>query len=426
MINNLIKSNRYLFDKYYLYTKGINADQRSNLYFYSLCKYKYKKVNIATIILKKIFHKFNYDIDFLDDEITYILVTYLKNKDLEIISRNLKSKLQTLNFNDCSYFNLIEFSNLLKKMGLFNIAIIFINAAEKNLQKKNLSKLNKIEVNKLIGICILNNNYKKVDEIINIRKEFNEKARYLSKIIFKKNPIIKIDPTFENFARYVHNKSICLVCSSSNNFPNGIDIDSHEIVCRYNTKNFNFDRKNQGSKTNICFFSSGLDHLKDKDINNNIIKFYDWIVLKNPHIHSQIDKSYFKKSVYIDTLYDEFFNGTLMNLQRSILFFQKYTNVTLNSFNCDLHYSIEYSKDSATNNIIKMRNYFLPMSSVSHDPLTHLRIMRIFNDNKLINADSQLNKILTRTDNENMEILTKLYQIENFEIYKKLLRTHNV
>jgi len=364
-----------------------------------------------------------------------IILEYIKtvDGDLEsLLNKNFLNKIESLSF----VFNNSLETDKLPYQVWFVFANIFILtrqykkyylARDKALQSVILTKrvpkvsfarykINAlVEINDRIGYDTLRNNLLKKDEkyiqqhllLLGVTELYFNRHVSVTKFYQQKFSLIE-----KEFSDYIQNKSIAIVGPLNSSLKLGAEIDSYDIVLRFNyTGMEQFSEDTFGTKTDISFYISQL--LPQERIDSQKISFMnrlDWIIMDTIHGEKDICflgiKKPLRKRFYAGHIHvNPFFKGTPSGIQRAIMDLMRFNISKIKIFNTNLFLDNNYDKSYKSHGK-KGVDYF---DFIRHDPLSNFIFLKSLKENALIETDDILAKILKMSKEEYIEALENQY-----------------
>ena len=214
------------------------------------------------------------------------------------------------------------------------------------------------------------------------------------------------------FANYIKGKSIAIVGPVDSGLNHGEEIDSYDIVVRFNYMGMSaFSKSSFGERTNMSFYISQL--LFRNDIDTKIVTFMnklDWVVVDTDHQESDIcfrgvtrpiRQRFYAGHPHINP----FFKGTPSGIQRAIMDILRFDIGKLKIFNTNLFLQNNYDKSYKSHGKFGA-DYF---NFIRHDPLSNFIFLKRLKNFNIIEADSVLNKVLEMNEKQYIEALELQY-----------------
>ncbi len=197
------------------------------------------------------------------------------------------------------------------------------------------------------------------------------------------------------FSEYIKNKRVAIVGPVAVGANNGAEIDSYDVVVRFNFKGLNkFDPLVFGTKTNVSFYISQdlptdvVHHAKVKVMNG-----LDWIVCDyNQNAMSKCFEGLkspirprFKAG---HDFVNPFFKGTANAVQRCLLDLLRFPCASIKVFNSNLFLDGNYSPGYRTEASVANYNF------MRHDPVSNFIFLQRLRAHNLVEVDEVLGRVL--------------------------------
>ena len=374
---------------------------------------------LTKLLKRKIKNISSLDID-LNDSWWKSFFAVLKNRKahcLNNLAKDLMYETSDLNFRRLNHRELLEIYALCIEFGLYESACIFRTKINKKALKcLDHGECQHSDISMLIPLFESNNKgYKKF--ILNKTNEKNTNIDYvflsffLHKLGFlNQNIEIKdyLDPEFDSLVR---NRRVAIVGPAINGEKNGNDIDSYDIVIRFNYKGEAFTSRKEyiGERTDVSYYNFG----NMKDIRDNYSgKIPDGLiaaVFKLQKIkwfsggaHKRVYSSYIDKLIL---------NGHANALEYLISDLLLYSPSKIKVFSLDMRLSNEKlnSYGTLSSNALKKR-----FPNIDHDPFSQFTLMKRVYEQGLIDVDNGLKKVLSLDVCKYMEKLQAKYITKAF------------
>jgi glycosyltransferase involved in cell wall biosynthesis/tetratricopeptide (TPR) repeat protein len=222
----------------------------------------------------------------------------------------------------------------------------------------------------------------------------------------------------KSFAEYIKNKSIAIVGPVQSGLSLGNEIDSFDVVVRFNYNGLeNFSTKEFGKKTDISFYIVQI--LVPNKFEKEKVKYMselDWVIMDTAHkeddlcflgVNADIRPRYFAAHMFATT----FFKGAPSGIQRVLMDLLRFETSKVKVFNTNLFLENNYAKAYKSRG--KMgADYF---NFFWHDPLSNFTFLKRLKEYAIIDADEVLSEILQMNENDYIEQLEMRYAHKNIE-----------
>jgi len=214
------------------------------------------------------------------------------------------------------------------------------------------------------------------------------------------------------FSRYIKNKSIAIVGPLKSNLNLGEEIDSHDIVLRFNYRGLNKSlEKSHGRKTNLSFYILEIlikDRINAKDV--ECMNELDWIVFDTGHTKDSLCFSGVKKPMraryYAAHNYaNPYLKGTANGIQRVLLDLLRFNVGRIKVYNTNLFLENSYEKNYKSRGSLGADHF----NFIWHDPLSNFIFLKRLKEFNIIDADEILEKILRLTPSSYIDALEERY-----------------
>ena len=185
--------------------------------------------------------------------------------DINKYINELHNETLSLPFNQNSSFALLELYALLLEYGLYSIGCIIRSKSAKLVLKEGINKSsNKNILTRYLSAAFEERRQAELkdslEEIIALNSDYDEihvLNLFFNKIFFKINSekLHKERYIEKIFSDLINGKRVAIVGPAQNDLNNGKEIDSFDIIVRFNYKGENIDAKNYGSRTDISYFN---------------------------------------------------------------------------------------------------------------------------------------------------------------------------
>jgi glycosyltransferase involved in cell wall biosynthesis len=233
--------------------------------------------------------------------------------------------------------------------------------------------------------------------------------RQQSVVNFYKKQYTSTEKIFEN---YIKGKSIAIVGPVDSGLNLGEEIDSYDVVLRFNYMGMSaFSKSSFGERTDISFYISQL--LLRNNIDTKTVTFMnklDWIIVDTEHKESDVCFSGVKRPLrqrfYAGHPHiNPFFKGTPSGIQRAIMDLLRFDIGKLKVFNTNLFLENNYAKAYKSHGKSGI-DYF---NFIRHDPLSNFIFLKRLKEFEILETDSVLNRVLEMSEKEYIEALELQY-----------------
>lgn len=226
---------------------------------------------------------------------------------------------------------------------------------------------------------------------------------------FSKNYLTKDEV---RFSEYADGKRLAIVGPINSEDMNGGEIDSFDIVLRFNYRGATgYDPKIFGSKTNMSFYitkdlpRNTLDKRKIDCMND-----LDWVI--SDFDHKKNDKCFNGLMTNLRPRYkaghafaNPFFKGTPNGVQRALLDLLRFDFKEIKVFNTNLFLDNNYAESYRTGKQLDVNSFIF----THHDPVSNFVFLQRLYEHKIISADTTLSKVLALTKKEYVDALQDRY-----------------
>lgn len=221
-----------------------------------------------------------------------------------------------------------------------------------------------------------------------------------------------LTPLEKKFASYISNKSVAIVGPVNSGLNLGDEIDSYDIVLRFNYMGTEKLSQNSfGKKTNISFYIEARlwgDRIEPEKI--DWMNELDWVIVDSPHslddisftgVTKPIRKRYYAAHPFANPM----FKGASSGIQRAILDLMRFNVKKIKVFNTNLFLENNYDKNYPSRGKLGVKYFNFHW----HDPLSNFVFLKRLQSFSLIESDEVLNKILKMSKQEYIEALELRY-----------------
>jgi len=395
--------------------------------------------------LGKLLKKNNVRIHLIENQWWYDFINILslsKGLDFQNKNKSLINRIESSNFNNLHYFEILQIYGLALRFGLFELAY---HLRKKSLQIALSYKINpkKICVWKLkakLSALLEQEDFVEFDNLfLMFDSKFKNEKLMLNhlKLILKKKERLesksdtilgdKISNNDKNFHKYIKDKKVIIVGPMPKDNEDGTEIDRGDIVIRPNCKSKKSTGNpiQKGTKCDITYINGEqASYIKETgcpDWPSDIL----WIVGK-----SEGDAEDVLNRLKSDNINDTnlmirniekvdiaLFNGTLNFLPHIITDLCRFNPKKIFLYHFDLNLTKErikgyYPKSvyPESENLIKFN---LKNFSFTHDPVTQFKILKSFWKRGLISGDSSFEEVMKMDEINYMRSLEKNFVFIN-------------
>ena len=225
-----------------------------------------------------------------------------------------------------------------------------------------------------------------------------------------------LTPLEQKFASYIENKSVAIVGPVDSGLNLGDEIDSYDIVLRFNYMGRDKLSQNSfGKKTNISFYIEARllrDRIESKKV--NWLNELDWVIVDSPHslddiaftgVTKPIRKRYYAAHPFANPM----LKGAPSGIQRVILDLMRFNVKKIKVFNTNLFLENNYDKNYVSRGKLGVKYFNFHW----HDPLSNFLFLKRLHSFSLIEVDEILNNILKMSKEEYAKALELRYGDKN-------------
>ncbi|CAA6819762.1 MAG: Glycerophosphoryl diester phosphodiesterase [uncultured Sulfurovum sp.] len=220
------------------------------------------------------------------------------------------------------------------------------------------------------------------------------------------------------FSKYIENKSIAIVGPLESGLNVGEEIDSFDLVLRFNYNGItNFAKEEFGERTNISFYISEI--LLGNQLDTQKISYMnelDWVIIDTSHkeddicflgLETNIRPRYMAGHAFATTM----LKGAPSGIQRVIMDIIRFNTGKIKVFNTNLFLKNNYANAYRSRGKLGIDefNFFW------HDPLSNFIFLKRLKESKMIDSDEVLSKVLEMTENQYIDALELRYGTRNVE-----------
>jgi len=222
----------------------------------------------------------------------------------------------------------------------------------------------------------------------------------------------------KEFDDYIENKSIAIVGPVESGLNVGEEIDSYDVVVRFNYDGVKkFSKETFGEKTDISFYIAEI-LLKDKLDTKKVsyMNQLDWVIIDTPHseddicflgLDTNIRQRYSAGHAFATTM----LKGAPSGIQRVIMDLLRFNIGSIKVFNTNLFLENNYAKAYRSRGKLGADHF----NFFWHDPLSNFTFLKRLKEYNIIDTDEVLSEILKMNENEYIEQLEIRYAHKNVE-----------
>ena len=336
------------------------------------------------------------------------------SSDINKYINELHNETLSLPFTQNSSFALLELYALLLEYGLYSIGCIIRSQSAKLVLKEGLNKTsNKNILKRYLSAAFEEAKYDELQDplerLIAINRDNDEiflVDLLLHKIIKRKNnkKIIKDEYLDRNYLEIIKGKSVAIVGPSQNDLTNGKEIDTFDVIVRFNYKGENKSPKKYGSRTDISYFNGANTRDLEKNIGKYLLQDLKALVFK---ISFQEDKFNCKcvRRMLLPLEHCMLDNSpySLPNIIADLLLYQPQK---IKVFSIDMQLS---SKRDMSYGLMIASFWDTYYPRAGHDLYSQYKFIEYLYTNNFISVDSKLKEILDVGIVEYMKELQEVY-----------------
>jgi len=221
-----------------------------------------------------------------------------------------------------------------------------------------------------------------------------------------------LTPLEQKFASYISNKSVAIVGPVNSGLNLGDEIDSYDIVLRFNYMGIEkLAQNNFGKKTDISFYiEARLWGDRIEPVKISWMNELDWIIIDSPHslddisfigITKPMRKRYYAAHPFANPM----LKGASSGIQRAIMDLMRFNVKKIKVFNTNLFLENNYDKNYASRGNLGVEYFNFHW----HDPLSNFVFLKRLHSFSLIESDEVLDRILKMSKKEYIEALELQY-----------------
>jgi hypothetical protein len=216
----------------------------------------------------------------------------------------------------------------------------------------------------------------------------------------------------QSFAHYIRGKSIALVGPIESGLKSGKEIDSFDVVLRFNYTGLeNFSKEEFGSKTDVSIYipeSLARDTLDANKV--QCMNQLDWVIIDTGHNENDIcftgvTVPIRKRFPASNTPGNTLFKATPSGIQRTLIDILRFETGVIKVFNTNLFLENNYAKAYRSRGTLGI-DYF---NFFWHDPISNFICLKKFETYAIIETDKLLSKILKMSKLEYITLLENTY-----------------
>jgi len=216
----------------------------------------------------------------------------------------------------------------------------------------------------------------------------------------------------KEFANYIENKSIAIVGPLASGLNVGKEIDSYDVVVRFNYEGLKkFSTEEFGEKTDISFYIAEIlvkDKLDTKKV--SYMNKLDWVIMDTSHsendicflgLNTNFRKRYSAGHAFATTM----LKGAPSGIQRVIMDLLRFNIGKIKVFNTNLFLENNYAKAYRSRGKLGADHF----NFFWHDPLSNFIFLQRLRASGTIDTDEVLSKILEMSETEYIDALEIRY-----------------
>ena len=326
----------------------------------------------------------------------------------------LHNETLSLPFTQNSSFALLELYALLLEYGLYSIGCIIRSQSTKLVLKEGLNKTsNKNILKRYLSAAFEEAKYDELQDplerLIAIKRDNDEiflVDLLLHKIIKRKNnkKIIKDEYLDRNYLEIIKGKSVAIVGPSQNDLTNGKEIDTFDVIVRFNYKGENKSPKKYGSRTDISYFNGANTRDLEKNIGKYLLQDLKALVFKVSFKGNKFNCKCVRRMLLpLEHCMLDNSPNALPNMLADLLLYQPQK---IKVFSIDMQLS---SKRDMSYGVMGASFWDRYYPIAGHDPYSQYKFIEYLYNNNFISVDSKLKAILDLGIVEYMKKLQEVY-----------------
>ena len=222
----------------------------------------------------------------------------------------------------------------------------------------------------------------------------------------------------KEFAKYIENKTIAIVGPVDSKLKLGSEIDSHDVVIRFNYKGIDQSIcEGTGANTNVSLYISEI-LIKDRMLREKIFEMnkLDWLIYDKANKKESVCfVGFIKKmrSVYYsaDAFANPYVKGTPSAIQRTLLDLLRFKVGKIKIYNSNLFLNNKYDNNYKSRASLGADH----LNFIWHDPVSNFIFLKRLKKFDIIDTDEVLSKILEQSADEYIDALEVRYGREDTE-----------
>ena len=336
------------------------------------------------------------------------------SSDINKYINELHNETLSLPFTQNSSFALLELYALLLEYGLYSIGCIIRSQSAKLVLKEGLNKTsNKNILKRYLSAAFEEAKYDELqdslEKLIAIKRDNDEiflLDLLLHKIIKRKNnkKIIKDEYLDRNYLEIIKGKSVAIVGPSQNDLTNGKEIDTFDVIVRFNYKGENKSPKKYGSRTDISYFNGANTRDLEKNIGKYLLQDLKALVFKVPFKGDKFNCKCVRRMLLpLEHCMLDNSPNALPNMLADLLLYQPQK---IKVFSIDMQLS---SKRDMSYGLMIASFWDTYYPRAGHDLYSQYKFIEYLYTNNFISVDSKLKEILDVGIVEYMKELQEVY-----------------
>ena len=336
------------------------------------------------------------------------------SSDINKYINELHNETLSLPFTQNSSFALLDIYALLLEYRLYSIGCIIRSQSAKLVLKEGLNKTsNKNILKRYLSAAFEEAKYDELQDplerLIAIKRDNDEiflVDLLLHKIIKRKNnkKIIKDEYLDRNYLEIIKGKSVAIVGPSQNDLTNGKEIDTFDVIVRFNYKGENKSPKKYGSRTDISYFNGANTRDLEKNIGKYLLQDLKALVFKVAFKGDKLNFKYVRRMLLpLEHCMLDNSPYSLPNIIADLLLYQPQK---IKVFSIDMQLS---SKRDMSYGLMIASFWDTYYPRAGHDLYSQYKFIEYLYTNNFISVDSKLKEILDVGIVEYMKELQEVY-----------------
>ena len=336
------------------------------------------------------------------------------SSDINKYINELHNETLSLPFTQNSSFALLDIYALLLEYRLYSIGCIIRSQSAKLVLKEGLNKTsNKNILKRYLSAAFEEAKYDELqdslEKLIAIKRDNDEiflLDLLLHKIIKRKNnkKIIKDEYLDRNYLEIIKGKSVAIVGPTQNDLTNGKEIDTFDVIVRFNYKGENKSPKKYGSRTDISYFNGANTRDLEKNIEKYLLQDLKALVFKVPFKEDKFSCKCVRRMLLpLEHCMLDNSPNALPNMLADLLLYQPQK---IKVFSIDMQLS---SKRDMSYGLMVASFWDAYYPRAGHDLYSQYKFIEYLYNNNFISLDSKLKEILDLGIAEYMKELQEVY-----------------